>query len=556
MALIDEVRQQIKGEADDARAVLEEMSRDASLYRVVPELVVYPKDAADIEALVRLVRQKKETDPQAHIALTARAAGTDMSGGPLTDSIVVATTRHLNRLLEMGEDYAVVEPGMYFRDFDRLTMERGLELPSFTASREINTIGGMVGNDSGGEKNLKFGKTARYVEELDVVLSDGETHTLRKLAGDSLRAKLAETTYEGELYRRMSKLLGDADNRAVIAASAPAVSKNSSGYPLWEMGDGIGSLDLCRLMVGAQGTLGIITKVRMRLVEPKPYAAMTVLFLDSLADLGVIVTEVLAHDPDSFESYDDHTFGLAARYFPEFVSQMKTSLVKVGISFLPELYMLITGGIPKLVLMVEFRADSQEEALGRARSLIHDLKRKRPNVRLRLAESEKDARKYWLVRRESFNLLRKKVRGKRTAPFIDDFVVPPSVLPEFLPKLETILAGHDMVYTVAGHVGDGNFHIIPLIDPARPDARELIAQLSRTVYDLVLSYKGSISGEHNDGLVRTPYVGLMFGPKMQGLFAQVKELFDPLNIFNPGKKVASDASVRLAQYDLPAQKPR
>lgn len=556
MALIDDVRASIEGEASDSPQVIEEMSRDASLYKVMPTLVVYPKHAHDIEALVRLVKEKKEQDPSAQISLTPRAAGTDMSGGPLTDSIVVATTKHLNQVLEIGREHAVVEPGVFFRDFDRQTRAHGLELPSYTASREINTVGGMVGNDSGGEKNLKFGKTARYVTELDVVLSDGQVHTLRALVGDALREKLAEQTYEGELYRRMSKLLGDADNRAAIAAGKPAVLKNSSGYPLWEIGDGIASMDLCRLMVGAQGTLGIVTKIRFKLVRPKPYSAMTVLFLDRLADLAVIVPEVLAHDPDSFESYDDHTFGLAARYFPEFVSQMKSNLLKVGISFLPELYMLATGGIPKLVLMVEFRADTQDEALGRARSLLVDLKRKRPEARIRVAESEAAAQKYWMIRRESFNLLRKKIRSKRTAPFIDDFVVPPSVLPDFLPKLEVILAGHDLVYTVAGHVGDGNFHIIPLIDPKRPDARELIADLSEKVYDLVLSYKGSISGEHNDGIVRTQYVGRMFGPDMQALFKQVKAIFDPLDIFNPGKKVLSDASVRLSQYDLPAQNVR
>ncbi len=554
MALIDDIKKVIAGEVDDSRGVREAMSRDASLYKVTPELVVYPKNAQDISALVRLVKQKKEHDSASHISLTPRAAGTDMSGGPLTDSIVVSTTEHLNKLREVGADYAIVEPGMFFRDFDRETKKRGLELPSYTASREINTLGGMVGNDSGGEKNLKYGKTARYVESLDVVLGDGEVHTLKNLMGEELRAKLIENTYEGELYRRMSKLLADPANATTVKASTPIVTKNSSGYPLWEVGDGLSSLNLCRLMVGAQGTLGIVTNIRFKLVRPKPYAAMTVLFLDKLSDLGVIVPEVLAHDPDSFESYDDHTFGLAARYFPEFAAQMKSSMFKVGISFLPELFMLVTGGIPKLILMVEFRADTQDEALSRARMLLVDLKKKRPNVRIRVAESEEKAKKYWTIRRESFNLLRKKVRGKRTAPFIDDFVVPPSALSDFLPKLEKLLEGHDLIYTVAGHVGDGNFHIIPLIDPARPDAASLIDMLSHSVYDLVLSYKGSISGEHNDGIVRTQYVGKMFGAPMQDLFRQVKEIFDPLDIFNPGKKVATATSVRLSQFDFPGTK--
>ncbi len=141
------------------------------------------------------------------------------------------------------------------------------------------------------------------------------------------------------------------------------------------------------------------------------------------------------------------------------------------------------------------------------------------------------------MRHESFNLLRKKVRGKRTAPFIEDFVVPPEKLPEFLPRLNALLKEYNLIYTIAGHVGDGNFHIIPLVDPKRTDLGALVRELSDKVYDLVLKFHGSISGEHNDGYVRTPYVERMFGSDMVALFEQVEQLLDPQDIFNPGKKV-------------------
>ena len=230
---------------------------------------------------------------------------------------------------------------------------------------------------------------------------------------------------------------------------------------------------------------------------------------------------------------------------------MKAGLISLGFSFLPELWMFATGGIPKLVLMVEFRADTQEEALAKANTLADDIKRLNLHEGIFVAKDEKASRKYWVIRRESFNLLRKKIRNMRTAPFIDDFVVPPGSLPEFLPKLTEILSHYDLTYTVAGHVGDGNFHIIPLIDPKRPDARKILDELSHKVYDLVLSYNGSISGEHNDGLVRTPYVEQMFGAKMFGLFEQIKQLFDPLDILNPGKKVGTNFAESAAHLDLP-----
>lgn len=552
MSLAEELQNVIKGEVFTDPATLDAYSRDASLFRVVPQVVVRPQDAADICALVRFVSEKKRLNPKAHISLTARAAGTDMSGGPLGDSIVVDMV-HFNKLLELGEGHAVVEPGMYYRDFDKLTKAQALELPSYTASRELNTVGGMVGNDSGGEKHLKYGKTARWVEELEVVLHDGNVHTLKPLAGELLQVKLREAGAEGDVYRGISALL--ATHRRIIADAAPRVRKNSTGYALWDMGDGVESLNLARLMVGSQGTLGIVTKIRFKLVRPKPYAAMVVMFVKNLSQLGELVPEVLQYEPDSFESYDDHTFRIAIKYLPELAGQMKSGLLDLGFKFLPELGMVLFGGVPKLVLIAEFRGETQEEALHQAQKLAADIANDKDSVRVRIAPNEAAARKYWAIRRESFNLLRKKIRGKRTAPFIDDFVVPPHVLPEFLPKLQQMMSHYpQFTYTIAGHVGDGNFHIIPLIDPNDPTIAKAIDALSHQVYDLVIEYGGSISGEHNDGLIRTPYIEKMFGSAMVALFFDIKKMFDPLNIFNPGKKVGTTFSDAVAKFDLPNTK--
>ncbi len=551
--MAEELRGVVKGEVLDDAKTMDAYSRDASLFRVVPQVVVRPLDAQDVCALVRFVNEKKKANPKLAISLTPRSAGTDMSGGPLGSSIVVDMAAHFNKLIELGPDYAVVEPGMYFRDFDKATKAQNLELPSYTASREINTVGGMVGNDSGGEKNLKYGKTARWVQELDVVLQDGAVHTLRPLAGDSLALKLQEAGAEGDVYRGVAALV--AGHRQVIARATPTVAKNSSGYALWDIGDGAKELNLARLMVGAQGTLGIVTKIKFGLVRPKPYGAMVVMFVKDLAQLGELVPEVLQYKPDSFESYDDHTFKIAIKYLPELAVQMKAGMLSLAWQFLPEIFMALMGGVPKLILIAEFKGQTQEEALSQAQKLAKDIANDKVPVRVRIAPNEAASRKYWAVRRESFNLLRKKIRGKRTAPFIDDFVVPPAVLPEFLPKLQALMAAYpQFTYTIAGHVGDGNFHIIPLIDPTDPTIAKAIDELSHKVFDLVIAYKGSISGEHNDGLIRTPYVAKMFGPEMHALFYDTKQLFDPLNIFNPGKKVGTTFSDAVAKFDLPSGK--
>lgn len=546
MALADELKSVVRGEVLDTPEVLEKYSRDASLFKVKPVAVVRPLDTGDVETLVSWVAERKKSDPA--LSITPRAAGTDMSGGPLGSSLILDTA-HLNRFLELGDTYAIAEPGIYFRDFDAETKKKGLEMPSYPASREIATVGGMVANNAGGEKNLKYGKTARYVEELGVVLSDAKTHTFRRLEGGALAEKLKEQGLEGDIYRGMAELLSK--NQTVIQNARPHVTKNSSGYDLWNAGDGKSWMDLTKVLVGSQGTLGVFTKVRFTLVKPKPYASMLVIFLKCLDDLGVLIPAVLKHEPDSFESFDDKTFNLAFKYFPEFTAQLKTGIIKLGLSLIPEVWMAITGGIPKLVLIVEFRSDDQKDALAKARALQEDIQTHHLHEQMYIAKDEEDARKFWTIRRESFNLLRKKVRGKRTAPFIDDFVVPPSTLPDFLPKLNAILSQYDITYTIAGHVGDGNFHIIPLIDPKQPGLARLIEELEQKVYALVLAYKGSITGEHNDGLVRTPFVEKMFGSEMFALFKEVERIFDPLGIFNPGKKIGTTMADEIRKLDLP-----
>ena len=163
------------------------------------------------------------------------------------------------------------------------------------------------------------------------------------------------------------------------------------------------------------------------------------------------------------------------------------------------------------------------------------------SVQARIAKDYADAQKYWTMRRESFNLLRKHVSGKKTAPFIDDVIVPPDKLPEFLPRLDQILSPYkNLIYTLAGHAGDGNFHIIPLMDLSDPSSRGTIQELSEKVYNLVVEFGGSITAEHNDGLIRTPYLGKMYSEQIIELFRKTKEIFDPQNIFNPRKKVNGD----------------
>lgn len=533
MALLDELKEKIRGDVSDAAPERAKYAHDTSLFERMPSLVVYPKDADDVSALVKAVHDAKKGGED--VSVTARSAGTDMSGGPLTRSVVAVFTKYMNKVVSVGDHEAVVEPGAYYRDFEKETLKKNLILPSYPASREICAMGGIVNNNSGGERTLEYGKTEKYVEEVDAVLSDGTQTTLKALGPDELDAKKRQNDLEGEIYRRMSALL--IDNRALIEEHRPKVSKNSAGYALWNVLDlENGTFNLAKLICGAQGTLALMTKAKLGLVTPKNYRAMTVIFLKDFAILPEVVHRVLAQHPESFESYDDHTFSLAMKLLPQLLGQLGLwRAITLGISFIPELGLVLSGGIPKLILMAEFSAETQAEALAAAhtaREALKDLP-----VETRIAHNSDAAQKYWIVRREAFALLRKKLPGLTAAPFIDDFVVPPDSYPQFLPALFKLLDDEHFIYAVTGHIGDGNFHIFPLLDFKEPESKNVVLELAPKIYDLVIKYGGTTTGEHNDGIIRTPYLEQLFGPEMTRLFRETKHIFDPLDIFNPGKKV-------------------
>lgn len=199
--------------------------------------------------------------------------------------------------------------------------------------------------------------------------------------------------------------------------------------------------------------------------------------------------------------------------------------------------MIRLAGLPKLVVLVLIAEDSEEEVRKKAAKI--DSAVRKFHVCARTIYSAEEAEKYWVMRRESFNLLRQHVKGKKTAPFIDDFCIFPKDVPEFMPKLLKILKEYKIAVNIAGHAGDGNFHIIPLMDLKKEEERAKIPVVADKVYDLVLRYGGTITAEHNDGLIRSPYLEKMYGKKVYALFEEVKKIFDPLGIFNPGKKVGA-----------------
>ncbi len=602
----EEIQKFFRGEMEDSEETLSKYSRDASIFELRPKLVLFPLDSKDVQNLVKWVSENKNkySDPEKNkdwknLSITARCAGTDMSGGAISESLVLDFTRHMSKLIQpprplgtppskggegfpplLGEegagggDYSItVQPGMFYRDFEKITLEKGLILPCYTASKSLNAMGGMFGNNSAGERTLKYGKTEDYVLEAKVVFSDGNEYVVKALSQNELTKKITQTNFESEIYKNIYDLINK--NKEEIKLAKPNVSKNSAGYYIWNVlenknqnlknfsgpripgapnpgqtiqnSSDFGFFNLNKLLVGSQGTLGIATEITFKLVKNPKHSKLVVIFMNNLEPLGRLVDEILKTNPETLETYDDKTMKLAVKFFPDFLKNKGlVGMIKFMWSFLPELWMMITSGFPKLIILAEFAGENEEEINKQCLSLKEKIKNFKLNVHI--TKSETESEKYWDIRRESFSLLRKHVKGLHTAPFIDDIIVRPEFLPKFIPELNQIFSKYDLTYTIAGHVGDGNFHIIPLMDFSREDTAKIIMELGGLVYDLVLKYHGSITAEHNDGLVRTPYLEKMYGKHIISIFTEIKKIFDPKNIFNPGKKIVSEDGGGTKEY--------
>ncbi|KKS04385.1 MAG: FAD/FMN-dependent dehydrogenase [Candidatus Nomurabacteria bacterium GW2011_GWA2_41_25] len=600
----EEIQKFFKGDTDDSEETLVKYSHDASLLEVRPEIVLFPKDSEDVQNLVKWAGENKNKYP--NLSITPRCAGTDMSGGAIGESIILDFSRYMNKLIggplpidnprgfqiphpypkrkntaiqkfknyPLVPSYLTTQPGMFYRDFEKITLEKGLILPCYTASKSLNAVGGMYGNNSAGERTLKYGKIEDYVLSAKVVFADGNEYIVKPLTQDELNKKITQGDFEGNVYKNIFELIKD--NEEEIKQAKPDVHKNSAGYYIWNVinnqivknsewrkshpviGEGSSQrnflqsdefFDLNKLLVGSQGTLGIVTEITFKLIPDNKHSKLVVIFMKDTEMLGRLVDEILMLNPETLETYDDKTMKLAVRFFPDFLKNKGfLGMAKFMWSFLPEFWMMITGGFPKLILLAEFAGDDEAEVHKKCEALKSKLKIFNPDVKsgsrlkasglkVHITRNETEANKYWDIRRESFALLRKHVQGMRTAPFIDDIIVRPEFLPKFLPELNNILSKYDLTYTLAGHAGDGNFHIIPLMDFKRPDTAKIIIELGESVYDLVIKYHGSITAEHNDGLIRTPYLRKMYGDRIVLIFEEIKKIFDSKNIFNPGKKV-------------------
>jgi FAD/FMN-containing dehydrogenase len=522
-----------KGEIINDQKSLDEYSYDASIYEMMPEAILLPKDTTDIKHLVNYVNRNKDLYPS--LSITPRGAGTDMSGAAITDSLIIDMTKHFNSIYSVSPTLLHSQSGVFMRDIDPLLLEQGAMLGCVPASRKLITIGGMVANNSAGEQSLRYGNVDKSIREVTAVLADGNEYTFKPINKKALQVKIAQNNFEGKLYKGVFELIEN--NYDHIKNARPKTNKNSMGYNLWSTWDReTGVFDMTQILTGSQGTLGVITDIKIAAVPKAKYSGLLLAYLTNIKHLDEIIPLVSSHHPATFEGFDDVTFGLGIKHFNMFRKELglkewakqQTALLGSVAKF--------KGHIPGVVLMIEFEGKTQQEVDEKITDMNKDLKNHRINIRTEIEDNEEKSQPFWEIRRASLSLLRMKAANKYASAFMDDMAVQPRYIPEFFPLVRKIIKKYKLPATISGHFGDGNFHIIPLVDIRSAQEQAKLEPAMRELIPIVLKYGGTMAGEHNDGMVRGPWLAAQFGDEMYELFKDVKEIFDPQYIFNPHKK--------------------
>jgi len=488
---------------------------DASIFRRSPRAVVSPKTPEDVARVVAYARAQG-------LSVTPRGGGSSLAGQAVGEGIILDFSTYMNRVLEVDLERRLVrvEPGAIHTRVQRAAAPHGLRLGPDPSSGDFCTIGGNVGTNASGAHTLRHGSTRDHVLSLDVVLYDGSIVTLGKAGaeGSAMWSRL-----ETELVSVLREGAPD------FLPERVAANKNSCGYDLWgawNPGDPVSSIaprfDPLRLMVGSEGTLGVVTEVTMRLVRKPQATSVALLYFLSWTDASEAVLEARRLGASAVEAMD-HTF-LA------FVKEHRGDLRDL----VPDKF--VAG------ILVEFEGETDEEARTGLAAIEEWVAPRRGMVLdFRAARSAEERAALWSVRRAALPLVYRTSPVEKPMNFIDDTAVPVEKLGQYIEGLRQIFARHRTPYVIFGHAGNGNVHVTPLMDPHDATFVPRMAAMTEEAFELTWRLGGTITGEHGDGILRAPYLRRQY-PRSYETMAAVKRVLDPDGVLNPGVVISSEAT--------------
>jgi FAD/FMN-containing dehydrogenase/Fe-S oxidoreductase len=501
----------VTGEARFDRLSRAIYSTDASVYQIVPLGVVFPKTAADIAMTV-------QTCARFGVPLTARGGGTSQAGQCIGAGVILDCSRHLNRVLEINapERWVRVEPGCVLDELNRALFPLGLHFPLDISTSDRATIGGMIANNSSGTHSIIYGKTIDHVLELRAVLADGRVIEIRSLNAAELEAKCRQPDREGECYRTVRRLA--ADHTAEIERRYPRILRRVGGYNLDRFTAGQ-PFNLAHLLVGSEGTLAVVLEATLHL-EPLPRAkALLVIQFADLLEALAATPAILAHQPAAVEVMDKYV--LDATRLNADAARLRDFL----------------DGDPGAILIVEFYAEREEDLPPRLHALEADIASQQFGYHYHRAVDLAAQGRIWKLRRLALGLSMAEKGDAKAISFVEDSAVAVAQLRDYIADFLAILRRHGVKAGVYAHASVGCLHVRPVIDLKSAAGVQAFESIAAEVADLVLKYGGALSGEHGDGLVRSPFQEKMYGSSLYQAFRDLKHTFDPANILNPGKIV-------------------
>ncbi|MEU7581461.1 FAD-linked oxidase C-terminal domain-containing protein [Streptomyces sp. NPDC041068] len=488
-------------------------ARDASMYAITPLGVVFPRDADDVAAAVAAAASHD-------VPVVPRGAGTSLAGQTVGPGLVLDLSRHMNRIVELdpSSGTALVETGVVQDQLNRAAAPWGLMFGPDTSTSNRATIGGMIGNNSAGSGSVRYGMTIDHVRELDVVLSDA-TRTRLAPVDEAERARRAgRVTLEGALYRELPEIVRV--NAAAISEGFPAHWRRACGYRLDRLAREDTSFDLAKFVVGSEGTLAVATTALVDLVRKPSRTVIAVGHFTSVAHAIAATEDALACDPSAVELMDRTILDLSRR---------KIEYAALG---------HLLKGAPEALLFVSFTGDDEAELVDRMRRLTALWSRHGHGYHTLQAVTPAQQGSLLKVRKAGLGLLMAASVGtRRPLAFVEDTAVDPAHLADYTRRFKDVLDRHGMTAGFYGHCSVGCLHIRPYLDLADPADVGRMRAVAEEIKDLVAEYGGVNSSEHGDGLARSEFNREIFGDKLYEAMRQVKHLFDPHGILNPGKIV-------------------
>lgn len=496
---------------------------DASVYRKTPAAVAYPKNISDIQLLIQFANNN-------NISLTPRTAGTSLAGQCVGDGIIVDTSKYFTKILSFDEEKKTVtiQPGVIRDDLNRYLKPFGLFFGPNTSTSNRCMIGGMVGNNSSGTTSIQYGVTRDKVLELKTVLSNGDTAIFNELTTNQFQQKIKENGLENDIYRSIFKELSKIENQQEIHENfpKPEIHRRNTGYAIdallnFELFGGTETnINLAKLLCGSEGTLAFTTEITIQLdaIPPKHSVMLGVHFKSVKESLEAVVI-AMKHQ----------------LYTCELMDKIILDCTKSNRE--QEKNRFFLKGDPEAILMLEVSSNNSDEAERLADLLISDLKVHNfgyhyPKI------FDKDISKIHDLRKAGLGLLGNIIGDDKAVACIEDTAVELKDLPNYISEFTKMMDGFNQQAVYYAHAGAGEIHLRPILNLKKKADVVLFREITTETAKLVKKYKGSFSGEHGDGIVRSEFIPLMIGEKNYELLTRVKAVFDPKNIFNPGKIIA------------------